>query len=195
VPVIAVVASLAFASVALAAKVTGGTTAITASSAAAQALSANHIMVTPLAPATASGTTFTFPIAAGRVNVKTLRGVIVDRGGVAISNGIRTIDLRRPTVVSDKAGVSVLALARGRALRRCHATGARRRHVRCTIVIRQRTVRIARISNLSQSNGSVSGTVTITTFTARALNQLAGKHVFAAGNVLGTATASPTLVH
>jgi hypothetical protein len=87
------------------------------------------------------------------------------------------------------------ALARGRALRRCHATGARRRHVRCTIVIRQRTVRIARISNPNQSNGSVSGTVTITTFTARALNQLAGKHVFAAGNVLGTATASPTLVH
>jgi hypothetical protein len=39
------------------------------------------------------------------------------------------------------------------------------------------------------------GTVTITTFTARALNQLAGKHAFAAGNVLGTATASPTLVH
>jgi hypothetical protein len=39
------------------------------------------------------------------------------------------------------------------------------------------------------------GTVTITTFTARALNQLAGKHAFAAGNVLGTATASPTMVH
>jgi hypothetical protein len=39
--------------------------------------------------------------------------------------------------------------------------------------------------------------VTITDFTADALNKLAGNHAFAAGDVLGTATATatPTLAH
>jgi hypothetical protein len=193
VAMIVTVASLVLASAAGAARVTGGTTTITASTGAAQALAANHITVTALAPATASGTTFTFPISGGRVNAKTLRGFIVVRGGVALSGGTRTIDLRRPTVISTKSGVSVFALARRRVHRRCHATGPHRRHVHCTIVIREKSVRIARISGLTRSGASVSGTVTITGFTADALNKLAGQHAFAAGDVLGTATATPTL--
>jgi hypothetical protein len=195
VAMIVTVASLVFASAAVAAKVTGGTTTITASTGAAQALAANHITVTPLAPATASGATFTFPISGGRVSGKTLRGFIVARGGVALSNGTRTIALRRPTVVSNKSGVSVFARARRQLQHICHVIGRHHRHLRCITVLRERIVRIARISGLTRSGASVSGTVTITDFTADALNKLAGKHAFAAGDVLGTATATPTLAH
>jgi hypothetical protein len=169
-----VVVALAFASVALAAKVTGGTTTVTASNAAAQALSANHIAITPLAPATASGNAFTFPIARGRLNAKTLRGFIVHRGGIAVSNGTRTVRLRRPTiVVANHKRASLFAVVRGR-----------RRDV---------VARIARIKDITVSNGSATGTVTITQFTARLLNALAHKPAFKAGDVLGTATTSPTL--
>jgi hypothetical protein len=192
--VITAVASLVFASVALGAKVTGGTTTVTASSSAVQALSANHIMVTPIAPASASGATFTFPILTGKVNAKTLRGVIVHRGGLMLSNGTKSFKLLHPTIVSRKSGVSLLALARVQA-RRCHLTGPRHHRLRCLFLFREKLVRIGRVSDISQSNGSVSGTVTITQFTAAALNRLAGKKAFAAGNVLGTATTTPTLKH
>src|SRR5450759_2228371 len=85
---LAAVICLALAGVALAAfsKVTGGSTQITASPAAAKVLADNHITVTPVAPATASGTTFTFPIAGGRLNPKTLHGVIRHPGGLKLSN-------------------------------------------------------------------------------------------------------------
>jgi hypothetical protein len=42
--------------------------------AVASLFASNHISVAPLAPATASGTTFTFPITGGRFNPSTLPG-------------------------------------------------------------------------------------------------------------------------
>jgi hypothetical protein len=190
---ITAVISLACASVALAAptKVTGGTTKITASSAVTTLLTANHLTVTPVAPATASGSTFTFPISGGTLNVTTLRGTIRHDGGIQISNGPRTATLRRPTIVSDAAGVSLWAVVRDHTDSVCHRIG--RSRFRCRIVSRVVTARIAQVTGVTVSNGTASGTVKITAFTAHVINRLAGKQIAAAGDVLGTATISPTL--
>jgi hypothetical protein len=174
-------------------KVTGGTTQISVSAAAAKVLSDNHITATPLAPATASGTTFTFPITGGFLNTNTLRGVIRHAGGLSLSNGTRTVNVHRPTIVSDRSGVSLWALVRGRTIKVCHPSAARHLRLRCISVTRFATVRVARITHVSLSNGTATGTVKITAATAGLVNQLAAKHVVSAGATLGTATVKPTL--
>lgn len=192
---VAAVASLAFAGSALAngSKLTGGSTEVTASSAAVALLSANHITVAPLAPATGSGATFTFPITGGRFNTTTLRGFIRHSGGLSLSNGTKKAALAHPTVVSTKHGVLLDALVRGPAHRVCHVVGNHQFKKRCVIVTRLVTARIARITDVSISNGTATGTVNITAFTAHAVNRLAGKHVVGAGAVLGTVTTTPTI--
>ncbi|MEA2159822.1 MAG: hypothetical protein QOD66_2202 [Solirubrobacteraceae bacterium] len=168
---LAVVICLALAGVALAAfsKVTGGSTQITASPAAAKVLADNHITVTPVAPATASGTTFTFPIAGGRLNPQTLHGVIRHRGGLSLSNGTRTVTLRRPTIVSTKRGAWMYAM------------------------VRFHSERIARLTNVSVAATSATATMKLTAASARLINALAGKHVTAAGAPFATGTITPTL--
>ena len=191
---VAAVASLAFAGSALAngSKVAGGSTKVTASAAVAALLTSNHITVAPLAPTTASGTAFTFPITGGRFNTTTLRGFIRHGGGLSLSNGTKQVTLRRPTVVSTKHGVALDALVRGLSHRVCYVVG-NHQFKHCLVVTRLVTARIARITDVSISNGTATGTVNITAFTARAVNRLAGKHVVSAGAVLGTASTTPTL--
>ncbi len=174
-------------------KITGGTTQITASDAAAKVLSDNHITVTPLKPATASGTTFTFPIAGGSINTKNLRGVIRHKGGLSLSNGTKTVALRQPTLVSAKQGASIWALVRGRTVRVCHHFGRRHARTRCVSVVRWHSTRIATVSDVKLSGTTATGTVKITAATATLINKLAGKSVVSSGAVLGTATVSPTL--
>jgi hypothetical protein len=174
-------------------KITGGTTQITASSAAATLLSDNHITVKALKPATAAGTTFTFPIARGSINTKNLRGVIRHKGGLSLSNGTKTVALRQPTLVSTKQSASIWALVRGRTVRVCHRVGRFHAHVRCVSVVRWHSARIATVSDVKVNGTSATGTVKITAATAKLINQLAGKSVVSAGAVLGTATVSPTL--
>jgi hypothetical protein len=190
---VAAVVSLASASVALAAnkKVTGGTTKVTASPAAAVVLATHHITVTPLAPATASGATFTFPITGGRINTTTFRGVIRDGGGIAYSNGTDTVQVRRIHSVSDRHGTFVFARVRRHVVRNCHHVGPH--HVRrCTVVVLTTDAKIARVTNTSVSGGTGTGTLKITTFTARVLNQLAGSHIVSAGETIGTVQTTPT---
>ena len=193
---VAVALALGVAGVATAAvtKVTGGSTQIRVSSAAQTLLTSNHISTSVLAPATQSGATITFPIATGRLNTKNLHGTIVHKGGIQLSNGTATVTLRAPTLISSRAGASLYALVRGKTVLRCaHAGVLHRRHVVCTSVVRWRTARVARITNVQVSGSTATGTVTITTVTADAINRLAGKDVAAAGDVLGTATVTPTL--
>jgi hypothetical protein len=188
---VTVVALLAFAGVALAAtkKVTGGTTKVTPSSSAVALLATNHITVTPIAPATASGGVFTFPITGGRVNTTTFRGVLRNGGGIVLSNGTDTVRVRRIQSVSDRHGAFVFASVGRRVRVHCH----RRHHVlRCVLVQRTITAKIARVTNGSVSGGSATGTLKITAFTAGVINHLAGHHVVSAGATLGTVTVTPT---
>jgi hypothetical protein len=192
---VAAVVALALAAGALAAtvKVTGGTVAVTPSAAANSLLSANGITVTPVAPATSSAGAITFPIAGGRLRSGTLHGVLRENGGLDISKGSETVKLRRLRLVSDKAGLVLLAVVRGHAAARCSSLRRLRARARCAIDTSFRVASVARITNVSISNGGGTGTVDITAATAAAINHLAGKHVTSAGAVLGTATVTPTL--
>jgi hypothetical protein len=178
-------------SVALAAKVTGGTSQVTASPAAKALLAANHITVTPVSPATSSGTSFTFPIKGGRFNTKTLRGFIRNGGGITVSHGSASVTLRDPTIVSTRRGVSVDAVV-VRRVPRCHV--APRHRLRCVFPApAELVVTVAKVAHVSVSGGKATGTLKITAITAEAINALAGKHVVSAGAVLGTGTVTPTL--
>lgn len=186
---------LAVTGVALAAfsKVTGGTTQVTASAAAVQLLSDNHITVTPLTPATSSGATFTFPISGGRLNLKTLHGVVRHKGGLSLSNGTRTVVLRQPTIISTKAGAWLYAIARGPLERVCtHHIRLHHPHVVCLTVIRSHSERIAHIVDAKVTGGSATATLTLTRASAHLIDALAHKHVVSAGAVLGTAMITPT---
>jgi hypothetical protein len=192
---VAALVSLALAASALAAvvKVTGGTVTVTPSAAATSLLSTNGITVTPVGKATSSSGAFTFPIAGGRLHTKTLHGVVREQGGLDLSNGTNTIKVRRLTLVSDKAGVTLLAVIRTHPAAACSTLAHLRARVRCRIRTSFRVARIARMTDLSVSNGAATGTVHITAATAAAINDLAGKQVTSAGAVLGTSTVAPTL--
>ncbi len=185
--------ALAGAAIASASKVTSGSTQITASPAAVKLLADNHITMAPLAPVTASGATFTFPITGGRLSAKTLHGVIRHGGGLVISNATTKVTLRRLTLVPAKRGVLLFATVRGAGMRVCRHIGRHHPRTRCVMITRLVTARIARVTGVTVSNGSATGTVRITAFTARVLNRLAGQHVASAGDVFGTGTTTPTL--
>lgn len=174
-------------------KVTGGTTQLALSSGAAGALSSGAITLSPIVPATASGSTFTFPITRGRLNPTTLRGRVVHSGGLTISNGTRTYILRRLTIVSDAQGITLRAAFRGSATRVCHRVGRHRRNLRCVSTHPSGTARIATVSGVAASGNSITGTADLTPFSADLLNRLAGKEIVTAGTALGTVTVSPTL--
>jgi hypothetical protein len=207
--VLTVAASLAFSGIAAAAttKITGGTTTITMSTAASNALAANKLTVTPIAPATESGPAFSFPITGGRLNKK-LHGFVRDSGGFAISNGTKTVRLRRPTIVSRGHLVTLWAFVRSAAATKCAPVGKARlahrglrkgRHglgkVRvkhCATVFRTSRRRIARITNVTVSGGTATGTVNLTAFSAHALNALAGNKLVQPRTAIGTISITPT---
>jgi len=182
---------LALAGVAVAAtsKVKGGTAQISVSQTAASLLSANNITVKAVAPATSSGGTFSFPISGGRLNTSNDRGTIETKGGVTLSNGTISTTIRRPTVISDKHGVSVYGLVRGKTSHHCRSTG---HHVKCTTTVHWNSVRVATVKNVTVSGSSATGTADLTAASAKLINHLAGKDVAKAGDELGTATVSPT---
>ncbi len=179
------------ASVAFAAKITGGTAQVTVSSAAAQVLTSNGISAKALAPATQSGTTLTFPVTGGRFNTTTKHGTVRTAGGVELSTSTANVRARHLSVVSDKHGVTVWALVVGRR-HLCRLVGHRHPHSVCHTRLRARFARIATVSNVSITGTSASGTLHITVATAALVNRLAGKTIVHAGDVLGTATISPT---
>lgn len=191
--VLAAIASLVIAASAFAAKVTGGTTTITPSSATTALLSANHITVTPLAPATSSSGALTFPITHGQLDVKTLHGRLILSGGLKLSNGTKTVDVRRLEITSTKRGAYVWGLVRHQSHRACAALRRHPRRAVCHVVTRLKYVRLAKISSGSVSGSTFTGTLTITQTTANVIDRLAGSKVVAGGATLGTISIAPKI--
>jgi hypothetical protein len=194
------IASLVIAASALAAKVTGGTTTITPSNTTTTLLANNHITVTPTMPATASNGAFTFPIARGRLNTKTLHGRLAQTGGVQLSNGTKSVVVRHPVLISTKRGAYIWALVRGQSHRYCkafrphgRALRGHGRHRVCYVVTRFRSARILKITSGSVSGSTFTGNVAITQVTANVINRLAGANVVSAGAPLGTISITPTI--
>ena len=112
-------------------KVKGGTTTLTLNSAAITALTNAHLTVTPLAPASAnaSGSTFSFPISGGRINLKTLHGFIAHRGGITVSNGTKSGTVRHLTILANGKTAGLYGATRRSVREHCHVSG-RRHHDR-----------------------------------------------------------------
>jgi len=192
------VLALAVTSAALAAnspftKVKGGTTTLTLNSAATTALTNAHLTVTPVAPATASGSTFTFPISGGRINQKTLHGFITHRGAITVSNGTKSGTVRSLTIVARGKTAGLYGAVRRSVRGRCHLAGHRpHRHVVCRTVVRWTVVKLATITGVKVSGSSATGQAQLTGDAAKLLNRLSGGSTFKAGQVFGTGTVSPT---
>jgi hypothetical protein len=191
--VVALVAALTLvpAASALAAKITGGTAQVTVSATAAQLLSSNGISATALAPATQSGMTFTFPIARGHFNLTTKHGRVVTKGGFELSKGINTLRARHLTIISNANGVSVWGLVVDHR-HACRVVGHKHPHLVCHSVLRAGFARIATVANVQITGTTATGTLDLTAAAANALNRLAGQTIAHKGDVLGTATISPT---
>ncbi|MEO9023953.1 MAG: hypothetical protein ABI339_02995 [Solirubrobacteraceae bacterium] len=182
------IAALALAGVSLAATtakhVTGGTATMTITPAASTALSNHHMTITPIAPATASGSTLTFPISGGRVNAK-LHGHLAFSGGFTISNGTQTVQLRRLRVVSNASGVFL----RARVAKRVHNHNG---HFR----VEYSDALIARVTGVHVSHGTGTGTgtgtVRLTSASASVINKLAGTKIARRGTPVATGTVTPT---
>lgn len=184
---------VAVASVALAAKVTGGTSTLTVNAAAKKFLVNNHITVKttgtsgyidPLAGS------LTLPIARGSINKKTLNGVIVHKGAVVLSKGSKSITLRDITVVKKGHAIAILAAVRDKA--RIVCVRVRHHRLRCARVLVDRIVKIANVTGGSVKDGTATGTVRLSSASAALVNKVAGKHVVSAGYAVGTGSTTPT---
>jgi hypothetical protein len=174
-------------------KITGGNTTLTLSSAASSALSSDHITATPIAPATASGSTFTFPISGGRVNLKNLHGVIRHKGGLKLTDGTKSGTVRSLTIEAFGKTADLYGVVRGGKVKRCAVVGhARHRRVICRTVTRDQIVRLAHITGVKLSGSSATGTAALTAASAKLLDQLSGGTTFKAGQVIGTVSVTPT---
>ncbi len=198
-PLTAILA-LALTSVAFAAsptKITGGSTTLTLSPAAAQVLSNNHISASVTGVSSGytdpMSTTLTFPISGGHVNTTTLVGVVRLKGALALSNGTKTDTLRKLTILSGRHAAALSAEVRVGSRTICRRITRRHRHARCVKVVLYRSERIATVTNVTITGGSATGTVKLTHASADVINDLAGKKVSAAGETIGTGVVTPTL--
>lgn len=174
-------------------KITGGSTQLTLNSAATQALSANHITLTALAPATGSGDTFTFPVRGGWVNPTNYNAVVRHEGGLSLSNGTRTVVVRQLTIISHQDKAALYGLVRGHRSERCHRVTRHHHSGRCVVVERWRKVKLARITEVSHSGTTAQGNVLLTEASARLINKLAGSRVAKAGEQIGTGSTTVQL--
>lgn len=174
-------------------RLTGETTALTLNATATGALSANSIVAAPLAPATADGATFTFPITGGRVGTKNLYGVVLHRGGIKFTKDGKTAVLRRFVIVNRPKGTYLdgLVLVRTRVVHRA----AGRARVRFVQVYR--AARLLKLSNLARADANgkvvVTADAALTPAAAKYLNRRLGVTVFTDGVTVGTAKVTATV--
>ena len=163
-------------------KLTGQTTTITPSAAAKTFLANNGVSVTPVLGATASGGSVTFKITGGRVNSKTLFGVIRHSGGLKFTKNKRSAVLRALEVVRNGQGVKLTAIGDVRVSSRLVIIH-RRGHtiVRRVVRFAQRRVLVANVVNVSRTNTyggvTVKGDLKLSDQAARLVNRALGSHL------------------
>jgi hypothetical protein len=178
----------------------GGTTSVTPSAAAVKVLSDAGIAVTPVAPASATGGVFSFPIARGFVDPATGRADLLHKGGLKFTKGAKSATLRRFIIRKSAKAKAATLLARAPkkackiVLRQTKKHGKKKAHRKAVRVCRwhQRYFAAARVTDIKVSSDgtAVSGTLRITKTTAQIFNKVAGKKVVKAGAVLGTGSST-----
>ena len=175
-------------------KLTGGTTTVTLGDAAKSGLAAAGITAAPIDPATASGGTFTFPIAGGKVKSSTAFGFVALKGGVKLTKGGRTVKLRRLLIASGPRRAALFASTGRHRLHRFARHRARSSHRRRHGFGRWTAVR--RLTNVQRDDAGgkivITADAALTRHAAKLLNRKLGTTAFAAGDAVGTVTVSAT---
>jgi len=152
-------------------RVTGQQTSVTPSAAAVQFLTANHIAIAPVAPASLANGSIILPITGGRVN-RRMRGVLRHSGGFTLTRAGHTITALEFTLV--RRG--------GRAWLRASVDGHR--------------IRLARVTDLkvsaSDSTATATGELRLTRAAARVLDGFVGSDAVSPGLVFGTVASTIT---
>jgi hypothetical protein len=152
--------------------VTGQQTTITPSAKATQFLTAHHVTVTALGPATLSNGALTLPIKRGVVGTRKLNGLLVHKGGVKFTVGTRSVALRSFVLARAGHHTALTALVRGHRW-----------------IIAQ--VRHFKVTN-SGNQATVTGELLLTSRAARGINRAFKKHVVSPGADIGSLSSTIT---
>jgi len=183
------VAAIACAGVASASvtRVTAGTSQLTLATGANTALTASHLTVTPGAPATQSGSTFTFPVMFGRLNLSTMSGHVAHWGKLIFSNGTTTFRLRRPSIYSNGTTAAVWGQFADGANRTCTAIPGKQHAQTCSTTYTWSKARVGTLTGITHSGNTASATLYPSPALAAHLNNLAGSSTaFSPSTALGT---------
>jgi hypothetical protein len=157
-------------------QVTSGTTVLTLDSTLVTALATNGITVTADAPATLSGSTATFPITTGSVDLDTLVAVVSNSGALTFTDQDVTVIVGQFSIVAQQ-DTEPVALAE--VIVNGTATGLYPAFDITGNVTRPATGTAVALTNLN---------VTLTAEGASLLNNAFGISSFAAGQVFGSAS-------
>lgn len=163
-------------------QISGGSTQLTLNSAAGQALSAAQITLAATSPATFAAPTFTFPISRGNV-ARNGDALIKQTGGLTLTKGSTTVSISDLVIRTER--------------RHAQLYGEVTLPAKCGqatyCLPREAFVQLGRVNQLSTGNGSSSGSLVLSGFAAKLLNDLAGTRIAKGAPVLGSITISPTL--
>jgi hypothetical protein len=195
-----------------------GSTTFTPSSQATTFLSNNGITVAPTGRATAEGSNYVFPVAAGFGNTRTFYGLLAHRGGLKFTKGDRSAVVRNFVALRAKRGAVLLAQVPGlrggcgklrSALVRfgLHHKGQLRKHRKASRKLLRavrhycsggRVVVLAHLTNLSKElaygGALLSADLKLSRGAARLINRVAKSKVVSVGAPLGTAVSTVSVV-
>jgi hypothetical protein len=148
----------------------GGHATVSESSQVTQFLHALGITVTPIGPASFGSGSMGLPMTGGRINVPTMGGVMLTKGGFKYTKGSRTLTV----------------------------TGYRLTHVghvaKLTAVVHGKRIVIATMRSphvkMTATHGKMSGALRLSSVWAHLINHLLGMHVVHGGESLGSLTAT-----
>lgn len=201
--VLATVACLASATVATAAsekRPDGGQATVALSPGFASALGSAGVTVSPTAGArrvgssSSAGASFAFPVKGGLLRSDPYTGVAYTRGALGFHKGGASATVTHLVVVLNRNGsLDLMTQRRVGRKRVCSPIYEQHRDL-CVEQGIYKLVPVAHAPTVSPTNGTtVTGTLDVTTYSARLIDRLAGRAAVSAGETLGTVTFSPTL--
>ena len=155
-------------------KITGGTTTLDVDAGTLNALTGAGFGVTPAAPATATGASFTFPITKGRVHLnagwwhRKIKAHIEHSGGITFTKGAVSVTASNPVIVVEKRNARVFATVGGGRLK------------------------LLKLTNIAVAGGKGTADATLAKPAAKALNAAFGVTLFTPGLAIGKLTVTPT---
>jgi hypothetical protein len=154
-------------------RVTGGQLVFAPSAAITSVLQSHAITATPIAPANATGGSFTMPIVSGHLQAPAMRGSITAQGVLRFTNGKQKVRIHGFTLTRSRHRTTLSAVVNGHRIKVAKLVG--------TAV------------TMSGATGTITGVLKLSRFSAHRINHLVGKHVVSTGEEIGNLSATVTM--